>query len=318
MSYLVVLVLFFAPPEHDYAQASAKLRAAIDGSTSQDRLPAIAALAEGIALHTRYPAEASTAVPDFVLEAHVILVRLYLAERDTLAAELAMDDLIRTARDQVPPVHSYGREVTALYEQRMNALHSAGTGILQVNCEIPCELVVNERWSAAPREELLLGTYRVWVRGANEYANWEYHEVELAEVGEPRVVTYREPNPNPNPKQAATPPPPISPPITSRPERRMIPRAAEIAGATVGVGLIITYAVLRGFDGKCRASGGRPTGATTQEACGHIYHIVPSTAALLGVGSGLLLVSGALLSIDEVRVGRLKGRQVTAGVTLKF
>ena len=40
--------------------------------------------------------------------------------------------------------------------------------------------------------------------------------------------------------------------------------------------------------------------------------------ALLGVGGGLFVISGMLLTVDEVRVGRTTERRVSVGVSLKF
>src|SRR5690349_3054722 len=125
MNFLILLGFLIAPPsesEKSFTQASADLQAAIDNATMEDRAAAIASLSSAIERYSHYPEEAQSTVPESVLEARVILVRLHLAEGNTQAAEQAMDELIRTARDQVPPVASYGPEVTNLYQQREQAL----------------------------------------------------------------------------------------------------------------------------------------------------------------------------------------------------
>jgi hypothetical protein len=313
MHVLLPIVLgLLAPPDQNYEQATAELQTAIDGSTSDDRKAAIAALEDAIALQGQYPDHASASVPESVLEARVILVRLHLANNDAEAAQAAMDDLIRTARGQSPPVRSYGPEVTKLYTDRKAVLQQVGVGTLEVACSVECEVVVNERRSTTS-EKLFLGRYRVWVKAVGPDASWEYHEVDLIEAGAVTTITYE--GPVAAPVVEDTSPPPEPAPVV---KKRMLPRGAEIAGMAVGAGLVIAGAVLLSFDGKCSSSKRAPSEATTLEECGSIYDTVPTGASLVGIGGGLLVISGVVLGIDEVRVGRATGRQVMLGVTLRF
>jgi hypothetical protein len=315
MQLLLPLFLAVAPPEQDYGQATAQLQTAVENSTGEDREAAIAALAEAIALQGQYPDEASANVSEPVLEARVILIRLYLAEKNLEAAQAATDDLIRTARGQAPPVRSYGREVTELYEKRTTALQAAGVATLEIDCKVACDMIVNERRSTTASEDLLLGAYRIWVKAAGSDASWEYHEVELVEPGTVTTVVYEDPNP---PAVAENAPPPPPPPPPPQEKKRMLPRGAEITGALVGVGVAVVGAVLLTFDGKCSVSKEIATPDMTPEECGKVYNSIAGGASLIAVGGGLLLVSGVMLSVDEVRVGREKGRQVMVGVTLRF
>ena len=207
-------------------------------------------------------------------------------------------------------MRSYGPEVTDLYETRKQALQAAGMATLEFACEVECEHVINEQRSTTDSEALLLGAYRVWVKAAEQDAEWLYHEVELLEAGAVKTIAYQDPNP----VEPPPPPPPPPPPV-----KRTLPRAAEIAGIAAGVGLIIAGAVLLPLDGKCSNSKQVPTMDTTLEECGElIYETTAAAASLLGIGGGLLVVSGVLLSFDEVRVGRAKGQQVMLGVSLRF
>ncbi len=312
MNFLIPLTLLFAPPSEDpsHAQASADLQAAIDNSTAVDRPTAIATLASALERWAQFPEAAQPTIPEPVLEAHVILIRLYLAEGDTQAAEQAMDELIRTARDQVPPVRSYGLEVTNLHSQRQQVLQAAGTATLRIECEVECEVVINER-STSSEERLLLGPYRIWVRAKNGTASWEQHTVELTEPDAVVTLTYEDPNPI-----EAPPPPP--PPREPEKKQRMLPRGAEIAGVAVGAGLLVAGAVLLAFDGRCSATKQHPDSNSTLETCGDIYEMTAGGAALLGVGGGLLVVSGVLLGVDEVRVGRARGHQAIVRFKLRF
>ncbi|WP_052547736.1 hypothetical protein [Enhygromyxa salina] len=308
MHSLLPLVLLFAPPEGDHEQATAELQTAVEHSTDEDRQAAIAALASAIERQSQHPDAASSELPTLVLEARVILIRLYLAEHNNKAAEQAMDDLLRTARDQTPPVRSYGQEVTDLYEARKAALQAAGTATLEFNCKVACTRVINERLSTATSEQLPVGPYRIWIKAADQDAEWVYFEVDLAAADTVKTITYADPTP----VDIALPPPP--PPA----RKRMLPRAAEISGLVAGVGLVVAGAVLLSLDGKCSKTNQVPGMDTSMEDCGTIYNTTVGGASLLGVGGGLLVVSGVLLSIDEVRVGRAKGQQVMVGATLRF
>lgn len=307
---LPIFLGMLTPPEQDYEQATAGLQTAIDNSTVEDRKAAIAALGDAIALHGQYPDQASSNVPESVLEARVILIRLYLAENDSPAAHAAMDDLIRTAGGQTPPVRSYGPEVTELYETRKAALQGVGMATLEVDCEVECDVVINERRSTGS-EKLFLGGYRVWVKATGADASWEYHEVDLLEAGSAKTIEYKDPTPSPDVVVKDSPPP-------TQPRKRMLPRAAEIVGLAAGVGLVVTGAVLLSFDGKCSTTKQVPPEDITLEECGRVYDSLPAGAALIGVGGGALLLSGVFLGVDEVRVGRAKGQQVMVGVTLRF
>jgi hypothetical protein len=302
-------LLAVAPPEQDHGQAVAQLQTAVDNSTGGDRKAAIEALEAAIALQGQYPDQASASVPELALQARVILVRLYLADKNPQAAEKAMDDLIRAEGEQTAPVRSFGPEVAKLYDSRKAALQGAGTATLTVECAVECVVVVNERQAAPVNENLILGQYRIWVKAVDPAATWEYHEVELSEAGVTVPYTWRPPVPETKDIPVAPPPKPD----------RILPRGAEIAGMVVGVGMVIAGAVMLTFDGKCTNTG-EPASApgTTAEECGEVRETTPGGASLVGVGAGLLVITGVLLSVDEVRLGRYKGQQVMLGVRLRF
>ena len=309
---LFLLLLFAAPPEQDYEQAITNLDAASENFAAEDRKGSIKALEDGIDLASRYPDEApeDNTVPASMLRARVVLVRLYIAEGDDEAARETMDELIRTAGDQTPPVQSYGPEVSQLYQDRKTALDAQGLATIELDCKVACDIVINERRVSEQRKELMPGAYRVWVKASEGEHDWEYHEVALDSAGAVQTIVYEDPTP-PAPPPPAPPPPPPEP-------KRMLPRAAEIAGLAVGVGLLVTGAVLLSFDGKCSKTNARPTDMSTQDECGDLLETTVSGFSLVGVGGGLLVVSGVMLSIDEVRVGRAKGRQVMLGVSMRF
>lgn len=312
---IILPLLGFAPPpeDADYEQAVAQLESAVENFASEDRQASIRALEDLLRLIGRFPDEASGdhRVPETVLQAWIILAGLYLAQGDEAAATEVMDEAIRTARGQALPVRAYGPKVNKLYQDRKDALQAAGMATIAIDCKVDCKIVINERLLAEPSETLFLGTYRVWIKATKGDAVWEYHEVELSAAEQLVTIVYEGPAP------VEEEPPPLSLPPPSKP-KRMLPRAAEIAGIAVGVGLVVAGAVVLSFDGKCDKTKQPPTADSTPEECGSIYQTTAPGFSLVGVGGGLLVISGVLLSVDEVRVGRERGRQVMVGMSFKF
>ena len=322
MHLLLPLLLSLAPPGRDYDQASADLQSAIQDALSEDRAAAIANLERAIEASSQFPGQVSPdgLVAEPLLIARVILVRLHLADKNDEAARAVMDDLVRMVGEaQEPPVRSYGREVSYLYEDRKAALDAAGTASLSFECEVACEIVLDDH--ALPADgsasaTVHLGTHRVWIRaeGAEPGSpgDWSYQELEIAEAGATQAVAYADPTPAPVEVDRPRPPP------KQTKKKRMLPRAAEIAGMAAGVGLIVAGAVMLGYDGKCSGTGDPPFDGISPDECGDIYESSVGSIALLGVGGGLLVVSGVLLAVDEVRVGKAKGTQVMLGARFRF
>jgi hypothetical protein len=314
---LPLLILTLAPPDaegEDYQQAIGDLESLVEIFSTSDRAQTIKSLERLLAIVGRHPDEAREdhTVSETLLQGWVILAGLYLAGGDTVAASDVMDEAIRTARGQTLPVREYGPKVNQLYKDRKAALQELGMARITVECEVACKVVINERLLPERSEDLFLGTYRVRVKAAEGDAPWEFHSVDLTSAGTVATLTYKDPTP-PEPEPAPEPQPEPKPKA-----KRMLPRGAEIAGIAAGVGLVIAGAVLLSFDGKCSVTKQPPTSDITPEACGNIYETTPPGGALIGVGAGLLVVSGVMLSIDEVRVGRERGRQVMVGVSLRF
>jgi hypothetical protein len=316
---LLLPLLGVAPPPEgaDHQQTVAELQAAIDDFASGDRRATIAKLERLAELALLFPDQAPRdhTVSEPVLRGWIVLAGLHLAEGDDAAASAVMDTAIRMARDQELPVRAYGPKVYQLYEQRLAALGATGTATIAIECEVECKAVVGGRLLSGSSEELLLGGYDVWIKATHPDkgdASWEHHKVELTAAGETQTVTYADPAPPVAVPEIEPEPAPVPKP------KRMLPRAAEIAGVAVGVGLVVAGAVLLSFNGKCERTGQRPDDGVTPEECGNIYQTSASGYSLLGVGGGVLVVSGVLLAVDEVRVGRERGRQVMLGVSLKF
>ncbi|GEM_PF-2228104 len=305
---LLSISLLFAPAEGtDYARALSELDTAIANSASADRDAALEALERAIEASEGFPDEAAARpqLPQSLLEGRVVLVRLYLAQGDRAEASEAMDALIRLAADQPAPVNSYGPQVSDLYADRRAALYARGRASIAVSCAVDCDVVVNQRLIHSPQVMLPLGTYQVWIRARAGPAAWEHHEVTLDTADLETALYYANPNPIPVEFDDAGPTEP-------KPERRLLPRGAELAGLGVGLGLIVAGALLAGLHGQCKDD------PPNKDYCDDFYESRNSGLSLLGVGGGLLVVSGVLLGIDEVRVGKARATQVTLGVTLQF
>jgi hypothetical protein len=309
---LSLVVFAVSPPEgEEYQQVIGDLESLVENFSADDRPETIKSLERLLPIVGQYPDEVREEyiVSETLLRGWVILAGLYLAEGDEVAASEVMDEAIRTARGQALPVREYGPKINQLYKLRKELLVEAGMAVISVECEVPCQVVINERLIPERSENLLLGNYRVWVKATTGDTSWKFHAVELTSADTIVTITHAAPTPPPEPE-----PEPESPPK----HKRMVPRGAQIAGIAAGVGLVIAGAVALSFHGKCSVTNQRPTLDSTPETCGDLYKSAPAAGALLGVGTGLLVVSGVMLSVDEVRVGHERGRQVMIGASFKF
>jgi hypothetical protein len=305
-------LLAFAPPEQDPQANLAELESLVENLANADRKSTIVSLEDRLARAARSPdaAPEDNTVPDVVLRGWLVLTGLHLAEGDKAAAANAMDQLIRTARAQEPPVRDYGPRVLQLYDSRKPELQAGGMATIEVDCEVDCNVIISHRLLPGRSEQLLLGTYQVWIKATDGAAEWEFHEVTLASAGATERVAYDDPTPEPEPVPRDQP--------QKLPRKRLLPRGAEIAGMAVGIGMVVAGALLLSFEGKCTVTQQPPTPESNGETCGSLYRTIPAGASLVGIGGGLLIVSGVMLSVDEVRVGRAKAQQVMIGVSLRF
>jgi hypothetical protein len=144
----------------------------------------------------------------------------------------------------------------------------------------------------------------VWISANEGDPQWTYHEVELDADGGTKQLLFEGPAPMSVPVEQ-----PVDTPKTK--PKRMLPRWAEIVGMTAGLGLAAGGAAFLAFNGKCR-DGGDPA------TCPLVYDNTIQGASLLAAGGAVFLTFGALLTVDEVRVGRAKGHQATLTWTLRF
>jgi hypothetical protein len=303
---LALAAMFIAqPPEASEVQPLTKLDAALEQVGSEEASATIAALDAALAEIAKQPQlaydEASQAK---LLEARVALAWLHLASGEQDEAAAAMDDALRTARGRDLEPGNFGPAILELHDARKAALAEAGSGSIEVECEVPCTVIVNEQVADNPVAGLALGGYRVWISASEGDPNWVFHEVELGAAGGTERLRFERPE-----TVAVTIPEPIDVPQTK--PKRMLPRWAEIVGMTAGLGLAAGGAVFLALNGKCKGGGDPAT-------CPQIYDNTIQAASLLAAGGAVFVTFGALLIVDEVRVGRMKGQQATLVWTMRF
>ncbi len=152
------------------------------------------------------------ALADELLRARVVLA---WAQQDPRRAEAAMDEAIRSAAGRQLPVRGLGPDLKDLAKRRAAALATSGTASIEVNCRMPCQVLVNEQRSANPSAPLALGTYRVWVIASEGDADALRADVVLDVAGETERLEFPEFVPiEPVPEPTSEPEPIVPPPAS--------------------------------------------------------------------------------------------------------
>jgi hypothetical protein len=314
MLSLLPLWLAFAPPEQDYGRAVADLETITANAGQGDPREEVEQLEQAIAEVVRHPEQLPNDKPTLAQlgYARLLLAWLHIKEENHAAAVVAMDDAIRSAAGVELPTGRFGPTLTALYDERRQVLESRGTATIDVDCRVPCEVIIDEHRSPNPSDPLYLGTHRVWVGARDGTIEWRSFSVNLETPGETETLVY----------QAAAAAPPVvdepdepeKPPGLPPKPKRMLPRWAEILSLTVGAGLAVTGGVLVSVHHTCKGGGefGDP------ESCPTLWVSKAQGFALLGVGAGALVISGVMLTVDEVRVAKTTGRQAMLTWTFRF
>jgi hypothetical protein len=243
--------------------------------------------------------------------AQLTLARARLAKDDEAGAHDALDDVIRTYGTEVK-VDAYGPTLSELFQTRSRALADAGKGTIDVRCDQPCRVLVNELPSDGPTTEVFVGSYRVHV------------ESTAAEGPAPLDVALDVTGPTtlhwPEPTSAAAQPPgePADPhpadDASRQNRKRMLPRWAEAVIMVAGAAAVGAGAALIAINGRCP---GRED-PSDPDACPQVYTTQAPGIGVLAAGGAVLLTGGVLLTVDEVRVGRARAKSVSVGLHLRF
>jgi hypothetical protein len=236
---------------------------------------------------------------------------LLMGEQKDKAAEV-MDAVLLTAHDRKLPIRRFGPTLVKFHDERRKKLDKQGTGSIQVQCRVSCKVVIDEQQATPSSGPLYLGAHRVWIEAADGSAEPERHEITLTEEGATEVVYY----PAEVEEECEVPPPaPVVEPPPPPPPKRVLPRWAEIGVLAIGVGAAVAGGVLLGLDGKC------PGGLDPVEDaadCPELYEGTVSGLIAVGAGSALVLTGTVMLAVDEVRVGKQKGRQAMLTWQMRF
>lgn len=246
---------------------------------------------------------------------YLTLARGYLARNDRAAAGVVVDEALRVSRGADLPSSAYGPTLHAFVQERL-AARPADRAILEVRCEAPCRVYLDETAAREVTSGLVPGVYRLWVE--SEGQRTLRREVKVA-AGDSMVPIHYNPTPAPAPVPAEGPTltdrpeqEPGSPPAPSAPADvgrvRVAPRWAEIVGVSLGVGLAVTGAVLTALGPTC----------VEQNPCEQLRRYDTAGIPILAVGSALAVAGSVTLAVDEVRVGRIRGRTASIGWQMRF
>lgn len=315
---LLALLAFGEPPAEDpaYAAAVAGLDDAI-AAARREPSEAVAKLGPALEAMSEFAPRLAFTPSDLEKRAlaQLALAWSQLALGDEAAADVAIDEAIRTAQSGEPlPVSGFGPQLAKRVEARAKALGELGSAELEITCHVPCRVFIDEHGSGELTRVLLLGRYRVWIEAREGEVEPLRTIVELDARGQTVELAYGEapvevePEPEPEPVETPIEAPidrPQNDPTTNEPDappfRRTMPRWAELSLTGAGVALAVVGGVILSYEGKC--PGGHDPMVDFDD-CPKVYDAKPAGFGLLGAGLGLAALGGVMLTVDEVRVAR--------------
>lgn len=319
LTFLLAASLGAAGPSEDaYSRAVENLGVAIDAVGEVDSKAASAALKLAIAAVLSHPValRGDPSTLEQITRARLHLVWCYLDLDDQVAANAAMDSAIRSMAGTALPMNEpgLGTVLRPVYDERLRALQAAGTATIDVDCKVRCEVLVEGHRSPNPTNPLFLGDYQIWILARDGSVAPQRYAVSLEQPGQVVSLVFEEGAEG----EGSTDGPAITAPSASgrdeprqRDSKRMLPRWAEALTMVAGVGVLAAGAALTAIDGKC-------TGGGDIYTCLRVWENQPQGYALIGLGAALVITSGVMLTIDEVRVGNEKHRQAMLTWTFRF
>ena len=297
------LLTFLAPGGEDYRRAVADVDEA-NIAVNRDPEANYPQLAEALEHLAQYEAELGEDVDtrELLVLSMLNLARAQLLAGDAAAAAETMDEVLRATPGQSLPLERFGPTLAEFHDERRAELDRLGTAEIQVECEVSCQLLVDEQPMAEESGPLYLGTYRVWIRATDGSVPAERHEIELDHAGGVEVVRF---------PAAGLPPVEKDEPAV---RQRILPRWAELGVAIFGVGAVVGGGVALAFDGRC-TNGGDPSDPV---GCPSLFESTGAGLTAIGLGGVLALTGGVMLVVDEVRVGRNRGQQLSLAWTIRF
>lgn len=308
MAPLIFALWFALGPESNQGANTAPLEQAIGSAspTTESANQLASALTEAEARALEFVGDVNAL--ELLDRARLALVSIHLALGDISEAEAAMDEAIRSAMGREIAAGSFGPAVLELHERRQRSLQEKGTATISITCP-DCEVIVNEVRASGPDIHLFLGRYRVWVVFADPTRAPERLDIELREPGSVvrrsfPVTIIEQPKDELGLEKPAQ-------------QKRLLPRWAELTGASAGAALLIGGIVLAALNDKCKgnALAGDPSDG---DSCPELYENRPQDKVLIGIGAGVMAVAGVVLTVDEIRVGRARGHRAMLTWTIQF
>lgn len=224
--------------------------------------------------------------------AQLNLARSYLSEGDRTGAEGIMDEVIRSSMGEPLPIEQMSPSLLSLHDERMAALGGMGTAAIDVRCDIPCRIYIDEHVAEAHTEGLYLGVYRIWVEPADGESTVEpvIEQLSLSEANTTAHVQF--PADMEHIPQAPAP--------VKQPPRRIMPAGAEAGMIAGGLALAAAGVLMVSIN---------PGDNPVQTGVGGL---------LTGLGGASMLTGGIALGIDEVRLGEQRGRQAVISWRMRF
>ncbi|NVB41474.1 tetratricopeptide repeat protein [Pseudenhygromyxa sp. WMMC2535] len=235
--------------------------------------------------------------------AQLTLARALLATDKSDEARDVMDEAIRTAHGDPLPTRSFGPGLSALHKERIGTLEKLGTAAVRVQCEVACRVYLNERPTGSDgADNLIPGRYRVYIESSDGETKPMTTVVDVATEGDEVKLEFGEA------------PTIVLPPVEpeAKPFRRVLPRWAEITMMAGGVAAIGVGAALYAIDGHC------PKLSDPLPSCPEIYATDLAGAITMAGGGALFLAGTVTLAVDEVRVGKQRGREASLVWTMRF
>ncbi|MCA9684420.1 MAG: hypothetical protein KC457_19655 [Myxococcales bacterium] len=271
----------------DPERGGASLRAALE--TLHDYAPELAADDEGKRLR---------------LLAQLSLARALQSRGEPEAAEQIVDEALQDWGATPWPGDRLGPSLDSLVAERRQRLEASGRAYLRLECEPGCYAYVDENLRLEPgrRAELPLGEHRLWL--VSEADATPQTSVLLLDQAELTVTLPEAEVPAP---RLSNPPRSFAASRIDGPRRRIAPRGLEIGAVVAGVAAVAIGATLWAIDSRC------PGGVDPRdiEACPELYDTRVAGITSASLGAAALLTGAVMLSVDEVRVGDERGRQLS-------
>jgi hypothetical protein len=338
MSNLIFSCFLASAPPATYEASLSDLGLATQSIVEVAPSEAIAKLQAAIVAVRAHPHELfrDSMAADKLARAQLALVWAYLAEGNSEAANVTMDEIIRDAAGRKLPFAGLGPDVRKLHDERRMQLEAQGTATIEVDCD-GCGVLIGDAKAENPSGMLFLGVYRVWVVDPLGELEPKFMEISLESSGQNVSIVYRPellvetenvPRPEFGTHSSET---PVTEPTTTNPKaqrsepatepnatRLKIPRWAKFLGMGLGASVAVAGGVLLALDGKCQGGGAANPDNVAQPNCRQVWTNAAPGYALIGIGGGLFVGAGVWLAIDERRAWQPPSTSATLVWTMRF